>query len=291
MSAPNVVRDDAWVVSFHETGTKPPLFCPCPGNGDVFEYRDFAEALPSDQPIYAFGLPPNEQGIEVPTVERLAAIYVRKVRQLQKRGPYQLCGYSFGGLVVYEMAVQLMEQGDEVGILALIDTRHPRYSQNLPTRHKVEFHFIYFCNRIAKYARNMFNLRIGTIVSDVFRLGYHRTRTLVWRGFRAVRGKRGRWISNSLRDSTIVLKLAWNRYAPRRYHGPLLLLKAFERPPEYARDQTLGWEVCATGAIAVHNVPGDHYAIMHPPQVRTLVGQLMPYLVPTATILNQTRKG
>src|SRR5262249_16162538 len=38
------------------------------------------------------------------------------------RGPYYLCGYSFGGLVAYEIAQQLTAQGQPVAMLAFFDT-------------------------------------------------------------------------------------------------------------------------------------------------------------------------
>jgi acetoacetyl-CoA synthetase len=56
------------------------------------------------------------------TVEAMAADYVREVKARQPDGPYYLCGYSFGGLVVFEMARRLWESGDEVALVGLFDT-------------------------------------------------------------------------------------------------------------------------------------------------------------------------
>ena len=123
MLEPNVSQCKSWVVPLRTSGRRPPLFCACAGGGDAFEYRDFADALPDDQPVYAFGVPTLGEEAQFPTVEQLAAIYVRKVRELQKRGPYQLCGHSFGGLVVYEMAAQLTAEGEENS--APCSDRHP----------------------------------------------------------------------------------------------------------------------------------------------------------------------
>ncbi len=68
----------------------------------------------------------------------------------------------------------------------------------------------------------------------------------------------------------MVLVSAWNRYQSATYGGPVVLLNAADRPPEYGRDRTLGWDRYATGAIDVQVVPGDHYSIMHVPDVGTL---------------------
>ena len=56
------------------------------------------------------------------TVEAMAAEYLREVKARQPDGPYYLCGYSFGGLVAFEMARRLRESGDEVALVGLFDT-------------------------------------------------------------------------------------------------------------------------------------------------------------------------
>ena len=56
------------------------------------------------------------------TVEAMAAEYLRAVKARQPEGPYYLCGYSFGGLVAFEMARRLRESGDEVALVGLFDT-------------------------------------------------------------------------------------------------------------------------------------------------------------------------
>ena len=56
------------------------------------------------------------------TVEAMAVEYLRAVKARQADGPYYLCGYSFGGLVAFEMARRLRESGDEVALVGLFDT-------------------------------------------------------------------------------------------------------------------------------------------------------------------------
>ena len=56
------------------------------------------------------------------TVEAMAAEYLTAVKARQAEGPYYLCGYSFGGLVAFEMARRLRESGDEVALVGLFDT-------------------------------------------------------------------------------------------------------------------------------------------------------------------------
>src|ERR1051326_2435069 len=120
-------RGCSWVVPLRISGTRPPLFCAVAGYGDVFDYRDLALALPEDQPVYSFGLPGLSDGQLFPTVEQIASVYVRKIRAIQPNGPYHLCGYSFGGLVVYEMAARLAEEQEDVAMLVMLDTEHDEH--------------------------------------------------------------------------------------------------------------------------------------------------------------------
>src|SRR6266508_3683882 len=62
---------------------------------------------------------------EVPhtSIEAMAADYLREIKKRQPNGPYYLCGYSFGGLVAFEIARRLSEAGDQVGLVGLFDTR------------------------------------------------------------------------------------------------------------------------------------------------------------------------
>ena len=56
------------------------------------------------------------------SVRELAAHYVQLISEVQRHGPYFLGGYSYGGLVAYEMASLLTEQNQRVEFVAMIDT-------------------------------------------------------------------------------------------------------------------------------------------------------------------------
>ncbi len=270
---------ESWVVTFRASGARPPLFCACAGGGDALDYRDLAYALPDDQPVYAFGLPAPGEDEPFPTVQQLAATYVRKVRELQERGPYQLCGHSFGGLVVYEMAALLAKEGEDVRLLALLDTLYPRYSQNLSPREQREFRLTYLSDRFAKYGRNLLRGRPDRILLDAAAFFYGRGKKLFWRGSQWASSRLGLRIAPLLRSDAMVLSAAWRMYVPSPYQGRLVLFNASERTSEYGTDRTLGWKTCATGVIDIHVVRGDHYTILHPPHLGMLIDRLTPYLV------------
>jgi thioesterase domain-containing protein len=88
----------------------------------VIVFADLARALGPDQGFYAFqsvGL----DGVREPldSIEAMATLYLSEMRSVQPRGPYALIGACFGATVVYEMARRLIEGGEEVAFLGLLD--------------------------------------------------------------------------------------------------------------------------------------------------------------------------
>lgn len=96
------------------TGTKPPIFMVHPPGGIVVCYRELAQSLESDQPLWAIrsrGLHGKERLPE--SIEEMASEYIEAIRTVQPEGPYMLGGWSLGGLVAYEMAKQLNQRESE----------------------------------------------------------------------------------------------------------------------------------------------------------------------------------
>jgi thioesterase domain-containing protein/acyl carrier protein len=108
------------------TGSRPPFYCIHGGDGHILKFRPLAELLGADQPV--FGL--QSRAIEgrvfpLSSVEEIATAYLEEIRAFQPEGPYYLGGYSFGGLVAFEIARQLRLQDQQVALLALFDTLYP----------------------------------------------------------------------------------------------------------------------------------------------------------------------
>jgi amino acid adenylation domain-containing protein len=140
----DVIRTGAWeatqdsLIPVSPGGNATPFFCVHGGGGGIFFVRDLAAHLRGNRPI--FGL--QARGFEghpgpYRPVEELAANYVEEVRTVQGRGPYLLGGLSFGGKVAFEMAQQLMASGQEVALVALLDTQAiPSVRDSDPGRHR-----------------------------------------------------------------------------------------------------------------------------------------------------------
>jgi thioesterase domain-containing protein len=111
------------LVAIQAQGSRPPFFCVHGVGGNVLNYSVFTGYLGPDQPIYglqSIGL----DGLTPPLTDvvAMAAQYVRHVRTVRPRGPYYLGGGSMGGVVAFEMARQLKAEGEEIGLLVLLDT-------------------------------------------------------------------------------------------------------------------------------------------------------------------------
>ncbi|MDY6852516.1 MAG: amino acid adenylation domain-containing protein, partial [Thermodesulfobacteriota bacterium] len=116
-----IMRSEGWssrfslLIPFQPLGSKPPFFCL---HGAVAEA---ANLIGLEQPFFG-GIPHGFFGGRIPaSVEEIAAEYLREIRTVQPEGPYYVGGYSFGGMVAFEVAQQLKSQGQKVALLVLID--------------------------------------------------------------------------------------------------------------------------------------------------------------------------
>src|SRR5262249_16363599 len=101
--------------------SKSPLYFPPGISGDIFTCPPILDALPADQPVYSIRSVPG-RNVYHRTLEAMANFYCDEVMKFQPEGPLLLAGYSFSGLVAYEMARNLSARGRRVMLLAIIDT-------------------------------------------------------------------------------------------------------------------------------------------------------------------------
>jgi amino acid adenylation domain-containing protein len=107
-------------------GDRPALFCVPNISGSAYSYRGLGQLLAPEHPLFAFqapGLDSDEPALD--RVEELARVYTAAMREQQPAGPYHLVGYSAGGMIALEMALQLVDAGQRVAALTLVDTEPP----------------------------------------------------------------------------------------------------------------------------------------------------------------------
>ena len=130
----DAIREDGWkgarkpLVAVTPTGTRPPLFCVCAGDGNAAGYGALARRLGDDQPLFA--LQPRRAPLHT-SVDAAAAYYLRRIRAVHRDGPVLLAGRCLGGLVAYELARRLEAAGEPVGLVAVLDSEGPRWRPRL----------------------------------------------------------------------------------------------------------------------------------------------------------------
>ena len=103
-------------------GDRPAIFCMHPRAGVSWNYTYLAPHLPSEYPIYGLQARGLDGAGELPSsVRDMASDYIAQIRSVQESGPYHLLGWSFGGIVAHEVAVQLQAAGEEIASLIIMD--------------------------------------------------------------------------------------------------------------------------------------------------------------------------
>jgi len=278
ISSSIVATGHSSIVPFRTGGTCSPLFCFPGAGGNVHIFQEMAAALPQGQSVYAIDMESLCDADERFTIEQLAPIYLDVIRTVQKSGPYYFCGYSFGGLLAYEMAMRLAAEGDGANLVALLDAANPAMLSNLSQTDAAQFHKTYLIDRLKKYGLNLMRGDIKAFTGRglafiVSRLGKCFT-PAIKRGFRIAK----RPLPKMVRSNDPLFLNAWLSYVPKRYAKSVVLFRVQDRGPEYDRDQSMGWDACATGGVQVHIVPGSHVDMMNMPSVRVIAEKLATYL-------------
>ncbi|MBN1601384.1 MAG: hypothetical protein JW915_07230 [Chitinispirillaceae bacterium] len=126
------VKKQDWntIVTLNQEGDLPPFFCVSGLGGNPMIFQHLSRLLSKNQPFYALQFR-GVDGIMTPhkRVEDMATEFMNDIRKVQPEGPYHLGGYSFGGLVAYEIVQRFIVNGESVGGLVLIDTFIPQFSK------------------------------------------------------------------------------------------------------------------------------------------------------------------
>ncbi|PCF94250.1 non-ribosomal peptide synthetase, partial [Vreelandella nigrificans] len=121
---------DGVVMLNGESQGQSPLFCVHAGMGTLYDYQPLARSLQGVCTVY--GLPcrmlTGPQHCDT-SLEAMADDYASTIRSIQPQGPYRILGWSLGGTLAAMVAARLEKQGQEVSLLALVDTYVPGSGQ------------------------------------------------------------------------------------------------------------------------------------------------------------------
>jgi len=267
------------LVAIQSSGSKRPLFVIHAVGGNVLEYEALSRHLGVDQPFYglqAQGLDGNQTS---PTsVEEMAASYVREVRAVQPKGPYQICGRSLGGMIAFEIACQLSAQGERVSLLAMLDT-YPAGHTRLLNETKVS-RANAIADKLARHAKNLSRLSLGRklwYVIDKSRYAPKKIQIHAWQVLYHVFTRMGRPLPRAFRSVEQFNYAAARKYMPKVYDGRVTLFWASE-DLNAGQDIVEGWESLARAGVEVRKMPGTHVDIMKEPFIGKIAEELKPYL-------------
>jgi acetoacetyl-CoA synthetase len=205
------------------------------------------------------------------TVGAMAAEYLAAIRSHQPRGPYQLCGFSFGGLVALEMAQRLRQSGEEVSFLGMIDT--------LPNvrRWPMQVWLAYVLRRTARRTKDLIAIPVRDWAPYLATQASRARRILTWR-LRASGDASPLLPSASVEIPAHIEAVmqsavgASARYRPAAYRGTLTLLRPDVPNPDFTHPEVF-WRRYARD-LRVHLIPGAHGSILSEPNV-SVAAQLL----------------
>ncbi len=270
-----------WLVTLQAGAPgRDPLFCMHPAGGSVFCYRDLIASLDDPElPVYGFEDPGLYSERPYEGISGGAAYFLGTIRRIQPQGPYNLVGYSYGGNMAFEMAVQLKRDGDDVGLLALLDSFPPTAYRSMTNDRP----------RILAAVAEMISLIFEKSERDWYTDEF---RSMTWREQQA-------YVVDTLTSdsagtamppsdfSARILEIAVTNFLELHTHTPdvqyagdinyfwaketiptrLASLLQYEIPDDLVGD---GWGPLTTGRVEANFVDGHHFTMFHPTNIDRL---------------------
>lgn len=266
-----ILRDDGWVpqwkslVAVNAGGSKTPFFYVPPAAGTALEVKNILKYIPSDQPFYileSVGLDGKEEPHT--EIQQMASHYVKEIQSLQPEGPYLIGGRCFGGRVAFEVAQQIVSQGQKVALLSIFDTYPPFMYKNadLHSQTRDLDHFV---------KRTIDNLKSG----DLFKVGLNFIKISFRKYKRKLKDKTELMFSDE--REKIFKKIrqihtdSQNRYVAKVYPGKITLIESAATNNEYKEK----WGKLAADGLDYYTIPDtDHLTIVQEPKLKEFVEKL-----------------
>ncbi|MEM1393272.1 MAG: amino acid adenylation domain-containing protein [Cyanobacteria bacterium P01_H01_bin.150] len=276
VTQPSRKSSNSHLVAINSSGDKTPFFCIHGAGGNISPYFNISRRLGEDYPFYALEDSLEQDRPEIISVEETATRYLQEIRKVQPNSPYLLGGHCYGGVLAFEIARQLHNQGDTVDLLVVIDAILPetiieptddddakfllRIAESMKTGSNVDLSVPFEELRDLPLTEklNLINKKANCIFSDAELQDFLRHYELFKAHVQAMRS-----------------------YVPLCYPDSITLFRAseeivhdFDNPEWYTNDPLLGWGKCSSQPIQFIDVPGDHFSIFVEPHIQELAKQL-----------------
>jgi len=255
-------------IPLRASGTGTPLFLVYEVSGELFYGPALVQHMDSGFPVYGLAAPAISE-TPLRTIYSMAARCVEQIRAIQPVGPYRVAGWSFGGMLAYEIASQLIGANQEVSFLGLLDTPLTTQSE-LPELELPDTQFLL----------QVMASELSAAVTDQ----QQPLTELDFPGlvqFCQIQGLIPEQLS--INDVQLFIKrwrnhlLAYNDYHPQAISNPLTLFSATDNASD---DHSLGWQnLLPTSQIQVIPVSGNHQTMMDDPHVLSLAKAISEQLL------------
>ncbi len=197
------------------------------------------------------------------SVEEMARDFLKEIRSIQPKGPYHLLGHCLGGVIAYEVACQLQDQGEEVGLLGFLDTSRPtkalyyRYLGRRVIEKLIPNWQFYYRERASYHMQTLRGLDWRGKIGYIARRSETLKEVFDLKTTQAAADSRPTPSLREFRDNQASHISTLLRYRPRQYRGRVFSLVAGEKLKR-KKDGTLGWGKHVTGEVQVCSGSGNH---------------------------------
>ncbi len=206
-----------------------------------------------------------------------AAEHIQQIKAVQPHGPYRIFGWSFGGLMVYEIARQLAENGDEVAFLGIVDTSpilFPNMRTDLPGWLQKRYYFEWLIWAAGFHFREIAKLSI------IDRLGYINKRLKKRIKWLPLVIKQKEYTQREQAEVVFTNKPAIQQYHPKTYAGDAHLFRVKQLRTTLVRQKFSFWNYLVKGTITLHQIPGTHLTLLKEGNVETLAALMSDAMRP-----------
>ncbi|MEH2082703.1 MAG: beta-ketoacyl synthase N-terminal-like domain-containing protein [Nostoc sp.] len=268
------------LVAIQPQGSKPPLFFVHPVGGNILCYYELSLHLDSDQPFYglqALGL--NGECEPYTRIEDMAAKYIEALREIQPNGPYFLGGWSMGGVVAFEMATQLLRNGEQVDMLAMLDSPAPVNSEQIAEiddYNDVKI-LVDFATDMAQSAGKNLSGSVEQLQGLTLdeQLNYFleqaRIANLLPLDFEL---EQLRYLLNVFKSNVLALQ----SYTPQVYPNKIIYFQANDEVSNEFSNPTLIWGGLSSEPIEIITIPSNHYTIITKPHIQMILKHLNVFM-------------
>jgi amino acid adenylation domain-containing protein len=298
------------LVLLQPRGELQPVFLVHPMDGSVMCYQHLAMQFGGTRPVYGLEAPAR-LGLEKPfdRMETMAKYFIDHIRSVQPEGPYVIGGWSFGGIVAYEIVAQLLERKQSVRNLFMLDASAPAGERSNTDTDNPEIGLLSLASTFEKMApdnKRPFSevLRLDPQALQEYVIGLlvagqktnvparqqeltafmqlflahmqalaHYQPKKINQDIHVLRASKSQAFGDAytawLRECLFVEKLALRAQKEGLSVSAVNTARAAFKTSQGQEDQALGWRAFTSGEIRIWETAGDHENMIFPPHIIT----------------------